>query len=241
MASFHHRIKSGKKGTARAHAAYIERHGHYKNRGEDLVHTTHGNLPKWAEDDPKLFWKMADKHERINGAAYREYEIALPGELTELQRIVLADKMVRELVGNKPYQYAIHASDGALGSIPNPHVHLMYSDRIADGIERTPEQMFARFNAKHPERGGRRKDSGGMTPQELRAHVIATRKMVADLQNQALAESGHEARVDHRSLREQGVLRQPERHLGAARVRSLSADERAAYNAHRTSGTMEPQ
>lgn len=236
MASFHHRIKSGKKGYARNHAAYIERQGRYKNRGEDLIHATHGNLPTWAGSDPNLFWKMADKHERINGAVYREHEIALPNELAEDQLIALADRMVHELVGNKPYQYAIHAPEGALQAIPNPHVHLMYSDRLPDGIERAPEQMFARFNAKHPERGGCRKDSGGLTPQELRDHVINTRKKIADLQNQALAESGHKARVDHRSLRERGQPREPERHLGPARIRSLSGEEKAAYTAGRATG-----
>lgn len=237
MASFHHSIKSGKKGTAREHAAYIERHGRYRNRGEDLIHAAYGNLPAWAENDPSLFWKMADKHERVNGAAYREHEIALPNELTENQLIVLVDRMVQELVGEKPYHYAIHAPAGALGAIPNPHVHLMYSDRLPDGIERAPQQMFARFNAKFPEHGGCRKDSGGMTPLELRDHVITTRKTIADLQNQALAENGYKARVDHRRLREQGAMRPPERHLGPARIRNLSADEKAAFTEHRASGT----
>jgi hypothetical protein len=233
MASYHFSIKSGKKGTAREHAAYIERHGHYKNRDEDLIHSAHGNLPKWAGNDPNLFWKMADKHERANGAAYRESEIALPNELTSEKNIALVERMVRELVGNKPYQYAIHAPDGALGAISNPHVHLMYSDRLPDGIERAPEQMFARFNAKHPERGGCRKDSGGLTPLELRDKVIIMRKTIADIQNQALAESGHDVRVDYRSLREKGMQRQPERHLGASLIRSLSENEKAAYIAQR--------
>jgi hypothetical protein len=219
MASFHHRIKSGKKGTARAHASYIDRHGKFSNRGEDLVHAEHGNLPEWAENNPNLFWKIADKYERKNGAVYREHEIALPNELTEEQLIVLTKRIVSALIGNKPYQYAIHAPDGSLGSIPNPHVHLMYSDRLPDGIKREPEKMFSRFNSKQPENGGCKKDSGGMTRQELRKNVIAMRKTIADLQNQALTEYGHDARVDHRSLREQGKQRQPERHMGAARIR----------------------
>jgi hypothetical protein len=235
MASFHHRIKSGKKGTARAHASYIDRHGKFSNRGEDLVHAEHGNLPEWAENNPNLFWKIADKYERKNGAVYREHEIALPNELTEEQLIVLTKRIVSALIGNKPYQYAIHAPDGSLGSIPNPHVHLMYSDRLPDGIKREPEKMFSRFNSKQPENGGCKKDSGGMTRQELRKNVIAMRKTIADLQNQALTEYGHDARVDHRSLREQGKQRQPERHMGAARIRSLSTDEKAALTAHRIS------
>ena len=237
MASFHHCIKSGKKGTARQHAAYIERNGKFSNRGEDLIHTTYGNMPTWAVNNPNLFWKMADKHERANGAVYREHEVALPNELTVDQLITLTEKLAKELVGNKPYQYAIHAPDGSLGSIPNPHVHLMYSDRLPDGIERAPEQMFSRFNATHPELGGCRKDSGGMTPQELRDNVINKRKTIADIQNQALAEHGHDTRVDHRSLREQGKQQRPERHMGAARIRSLSKEEKATFAACRKMDT----
>lgn len=228
MASFHDRIKSGKKGTAREHAVYIERLGRYSDR-EDLVHAEYGNLPGWAEGDPLKFWKNADTHERANGAAYREHVIALPNELSTEQNCVLAKRLARELVGTKPFQLAIHAPEGKLGRITNPHMHLMYSDRLQDGIDRPPEQMFSRYNPKYPEIGGCRKDSGGKSPMMLRDEVIATRKKIADIQNQALAEHGFDARVDHRSLREQGQERRPERHLGQGRIRGMSADEKAAY------------
>src|SRR3546814_9778396 len=59
-------------------------------------------------------------------------------------------------------------SSDLLGGIPNPHIHLMYSDRVSDGIDRTPDRVFARFNPTHPAAGGCRKDSGGRTPIELR-------------------------------------------------------------------------
>ena len=69
-----------------------------------------------------------------------------------------------------------------------------------------------------------------MTRQELREKVIITRKTIADLQNQALAENGYDTRVDHRSLREQGKQHQPERHMGAARIRNLSAERASGGN-----------
>ena len=228
MASFHHRIKSGKKGTAKKHAAYIERQGRYRDR-EDLVHTDYGNLPDWADDDPLKFWKAADTYERANGAAYREHVIALPNELSMEQNCMLAERVALELVGTKPFQFAIHAPEGKLGGIINPHMHLMYSDRVQDGIGRPAERTFSRYNPKHPESGGCRKDSGGRSPIVLRDEVIATRKKIADIQNQTLAEHGIDARVDHRSLREQGQERRPERHLGQARIHGMSADEKAAY------------
>lgn len=239
MASFHHSIKSGKKGSAFEHASYIERLGRHGRRADDLIHTGFGNMPGWSGGNPGVFWKMADTHERANGAAYREHVIALPNELSLEQLIVLAERLVRELIGNKPYQYAIHAPEGKLGGILNPHMHLMYSDRIPDGIDRPAAQTFSRFNPKHPQRGGRRKDSGGKSPMELRDQVVATRKLVADLQNQALTKHGHLTRVDPRSLREQGIKRRPERHLGPARVRGMSLDEKAAYKVHRNAGNAD--
>ncbi len=228
MTSFHYSIKSGKKGSARRHATYIDRQGSHSTRG-DLIYSSYGNMPNWAAGDPNLFWSMADRHERANGAAYREHEIALPNELTVAQLIDLAERLVRNLVGHKPYQYAIHGSEGKLGGIQNPHIHLMCSDRIPDGIERSPDREFSRYNAKQPSAGGCRKDSGGKSPMELRQQVTASRKLVADTQNEVLAEYGHEARVDHRSLRDQGVQRRAERHLGPYLIGGMAGAEKALY------------
>lgn len=239
MASFHYSIKSGKKGSARRHATYIEREGSHRNR-EDLVHSSHGNMPDWAQGNPALFWSMADRHERTNGAAYREHEIALPNELSETQLIDLTERLVRNLIGNKPYQYAIHAPDGKLGGIQNPHVHLMCSDRIPDGLDRSPEQWFGRYNPAEPQAGGCRKDSGGKSPMELRQQVTLRRKLVADIKNQVLAEHGHEARVDHRSLRDQGQDRRPERHLGPRFIAGMAEAEKALYAACRPGATRAP-
>lgn len=233
MASFHHCVKSGKKGSAAGHGRYIMREGEKYDDREDLIAAGYGNMPAWARNNPSAFWKASDKHERTNGAAYREHEIALPCEFTRDQQINLAIRLVSELAGNKPFQYAIHGPHASLGNGTNTHMHLMYSDRMDDGIDRSPEQTFRRYNPQHPERGGRRKDSGGRNGMQLRDELIATRKKCADLQNAALAEYGHEARVDHRTLKAQGIDRPPERHLGPARIRTLSLEEREQYVARR--------
>jgi len=228
MASFHHRIKSGAKGSAAEHARYISREGKYGNR-EDLVGTGYGNMPTWAAGDPSLFWKAGDKFERANGAVYREHEIALPAELSTEQQKELVTRLVHELVPGKPYQFAIHAPKGALSSVRNPHLHLMFSDRACDGIDRPPETVFSRFNPTHPERGGRKKDSGGKNRLAMRDQAIEARRRCAALQNQALAQYGHSARVDHRSLKDQGVAKQAEHHLGQARIKKMSESEKQDY------------
>src|SRR3546814_13350036 len=99
----------------------------------------------------------------------------------------------------------------------------MYSDRVSDGIDRTPDRVFARFNPTHPAAGGCRKDSGGRTPIELRRQAIATRELSAGLPNEALAMHGHTTRVDHRSLRDQGLQRSEERRVGKAVVSTCSS------------------
>lgn len=125
------------------------------------MHAESGNMPEWTEGTAATFWKAADAYERANGAAYREHVIALPNELSLEQNRALAVQLARELVGSKPFQIALHAPQGTLGGITNLHMHLMFSDRVPDGISRGPERMFARYNSERPEDGGCRKDRWG--------------------------------------------------------------------------------
>lgn len=231
MSSFHLRLKSGKKGTAVEHATYITRQGCYSKR-EDLIAAGHGNMPHWATT-PHDFWRAGDKYERKNGAVYREHEIALPEELTQAQQLHLVSDLITVLVGEKPYQYAVHANESSLEGVRNTHLHLMFSDRMPDEFGRTPEQTFRRYNAQSPEKGGCRKDSGGKDPLALRDKMIGTRRACAVLQNEALARHGHSARVDHRTLRQQGILRTPEQHLGQAQIKHMGQEEKMEFVAAR--------
>jgi hypothetical protein len=233
MASYHFEIKSGR--NANDHANYIVRWGFHSKR-EDLVASGHGNLPEWANESPKTLWKASEKFERKNGAAYREAIIALPAELTTEQNKALVGDLVSKLAPCKPFQFAIHAPSSSLEGESNPHVHLMTSDRMDDGIERSADRFFSRYNAKQPEKGGCRKSSGGRNRMQIRDDVIIKRKLVADIINQHLAMNGHDARVDHRTLKAQGFKREAERHLGPARIKGMSAEDRAKYVAGRIKG-----
>jgi hypothetical protein len=232
MATYHFEIKSGKKGSALTHAKYITRRGSFQLR-DDLISEDFGNMPDWSHSDPYEFWRMANKYERANGSTYREYEIALPNELTDEQSSELARRIVAAMVGNKPYQCALHGPEAALGVVRNPHIHLMFSDRQPDGFKRPPQQFFSRYNANDPSKGGCRKESGGRPPGILRAEVLAKRELVAQIQNEMLAEVGSETRVDHRSNAARGLTRAPERHLGPSKIKQMSDEARAAYVAAR--------
>ena len=224
MASYHLTAKIGPKGKAGSHAAYISREGKYSGneRYEDLEAKGSGNMPKWAEQNPAHFWNAADEHERSNGSAYREFEVALPRELTPDQRRELVEDFVRQELGDKhAYQWAIHTPKAALEGGEQPHAHIMYSERRLDGVERDPEQFFKRYNAKNPERGGAQKASGGKARGEMKDELLETRERWAEIQNTHLERHGHSARVDHRSLADQGIERAPEKHLGGAGVRAM--------------------
>ena len=122
--------------------------------------------------------------------------------------------MQKELGDRHAYQYAIHNPPGAIDGKEQPHAHIMFCERINDGTERDPQQFFKRANSKSPERGGAKKASIPQTAGERKAALVALRSRWADVQNEHLARYGHESRVDHRSLKEQGINRTPEVHLG---------------------------
>ncbi|MFZ6758143.1 MobA/MobL family protein [Undibacterium sp. Ji50W] len=238
MASYHCSIKSGKRGKAASHADYIVREGRHARDEEtsDLIAKAYGNLPDWSADDPRYFWKMADKHERVNGAAYREYVLALPQELCRDQQLEIVREFIASEIGSKPYQFAVHSPVAALGKTEQPHAHVMYSDRIDDGIDRLPEQHFKRYNSANPELGGCKKDSGGKDRIAMKEALTQTRATWAQIQNSALEQSGYDVKVDHRSNKDRGIERVPEKHLGFLGVKKMSAEEKQLVNNLRQSG-----
>lgn len=212
-------MKVGKAGKAGPHAAYIAREGQYANRlerGERLEATEAGNMPAWAQSNPLAFWQAADAYERKNGTTYREMEIALPRELDAEQRAALVREFVRQEIGDRhAYQWAIHVPTAADGG-EQPHVHLMFSERQRDGIERDPEQYFKRYNSKNPEKGGARKGYGPsagktLTKAERAAELKELRGRWEAMCNAHLERAGVEQRIDMRSHAERGTGLEPER------------------------------
>ena len=159
MAVFHLKVSVGSRSGGQSAVSkddYIEREGRYEKDREELEHKEHGNMPEWAEEDPRSYWETSDEHERANGSLFREITFALPKELNEGQRRELASGFAAGVTEGErlPYTLAIHRG-GPDGE--NPHAHLMISERANDGIERSREQWFRRYNAKAPEKGERRR------------------------------------------------------------------------------------
>ena len=150
---------------------------------------------------------MADKHERANGRAYYEFEIALPSELTYEQNIALVHELIEKHVGpNKAYTFAIHDKDATLEpGHRNVHAHIMFCERSFDGIERSPQKFFSQYTPNYPHRGGAKKDdrfTGKFG--KGRETIRSIRFDFADMTNRHLEMNGFaDVKVDARSLKEQ--------------------------------------
>ena len=220
-AIYHFNARSGTRSSghsARAAAAYIQREAEYgrdRATADELLYTESGHMPAWADADPTSYWDAADLHERANGRLFKRLEFALPTALSADEQRELAVGFAHHVTDGEqlPYTLAIHAGEGT-----NPHCHLLISERTNDGLERSPEQWFRRYNAAEPEQGGARKT----TALRPRAWLMETRAAWAEQANQALAEAGYELRIDHRSYAEQGIERLPGLHLGPT-VREMEA------------------
>ena len=202
----------GKKGKASPHAQYIAREGKYakpSNHEEKLENTGHGNMPKWAEHNPNYFWQMADEHERKNGSTYREHVIALPRELDVNERHELIKDWIAQEIGEKhAYQYAIH-NPPALDGDEQPHAHIMFSERTIDGVERDPDQYFKRYNSKNPEKGGAKKANTPKKSVERKEELKAMRDRWEKICNAHLERGFYSERISMKSLKEQGIQREP--------------------------------
>ena len=204
MASYHLSVKTVKRSagrTATAAAAYraaeriaCEREGkvHDYTRKQGIAESfilAPADAPHWSQDRAAL-WNSAEQAERRqNSVVAREWEIALPSDLSAPERAELARFFAQSLVD----RYGV-AADVAVhephrnGDQRNHHAHILTTTRVlgADGLGAKTRILDA---AK----------TGG-------AEIENMRGFWAELQNRALERAGQEARVDHRSLEAQREL-----------------------------------
>ena len=163
------------------------------------VASTAAPHPAWAADRAAL-WNAAEAAEnRKNSTVAREFEIALPAELTAAQRQALAMAFASELVAKHGFvaDVAIHAP-GKEGDHRNHHAHILCSTRrlSADGFTEKTRELDDR--------------KSGI------AEVHYWRERWAVLQNQALEQAGQGARVTHLAHSPEQIAAglEPTRHLG---------------------------
>ena len=127
-----------------------------------------GSMPAFASSDARVYWAAADSHERSNGRLFRSLTAALPNSLDPAGRLELARSFAAHVTaGQMPYTLAVHAGlSKEPGAASNPHLHLVFSERVNDEVERAAEPVV-------PARG-----AGGPGPrvrgrEEERAHEAA--------------------------------------------------------------------
>ena len=230
----HVNVKTGSRGSGQSAAAkfdYISRGGKYEAACQDeLVHLESGCMPSFAASDPRSYWAAADSHERSNGRLFRSLTAALPNSLDSAGRLELARSFAARVTASElPYTLVVHAGLSVESKPDNPHLHLVFSERVNDGVERAAEQWFRRAApaGRDPASGGARK-SERTKPREW---LEETRQAWAAEMNLAFDRAGVADRVTSEShatqlarAREAGdaaaekrlLLNPPSEHIGPA-------------------------
>ena len=218
--------------SAAAKYDYVSRAGKYGAACQDeVVHLESGSMPAFASSDARLYWAAADCHERSNGRLFRSLTAALPNSLDSAGRLDLARSFAAHVTaGELPYTLVVHAGLSKVEGKPdNPHLHLVFSERVNDGVERAAEQWFRRAAPKggDPAAGGARKSERT----KPRAWLEETRQAWAAKMNLAFDRAGVADRVTPEShaaqlarAREAGdaaaaerlLLNPPSAHIGPA-------------------------
>ena len=198
MASYHLSVKTIKRSAGRsatAAAAYrsasvIEcdregrMHDYTAKRGvEACFILAPDDAPDWAQDRAAL-WNAAEAREtRSNSVTAREWELALPSEISDAARIEITRAFAAQLVERYGVaaDVAIHAPHRE-GDQRNFHAHILTTTRVlsVEGLTDKTRILDAA-------------STGG-------PEIEAMREVWAELQNHALELAGQQERVDHRSL-----------------------------------------
>ena len=164
---------------------YSQRKGVYAT---EIIAPDHA--PDWVGVRSQL-WNSVELFEtRRNSRLAREFDIALPVELSHDTKRELVRNFVKEQLVSRSLvaDVAFHDMNSH-----NPHVHIMLTTRRIEAEG---------FGAK--ERDLDKKD-----------FLLKLRESWSEIANRALERAGHSEKIDHRTLEEQGINRIPQIHLGA--------------------------
>lgn len=201
MASYHLSVKTIKRSVGRsatAAAAYRagERikcqregriHDYTRKQGiEESFILIPKDAPEWASDRSRLWNEVEACEIRRNSVTAREWELALPSEISSEDRSEITRTFAKELVNRYgvAVDVAIHAPHGE-GDHRNHHAHILTSTRKLEAEGFTVKTRVL-DSAK----------TGSVEIENMRS-------LWAELQNRALERAGEVDRVDHRSLEKQ--------------------------------------
>lgn len=160
-------------------------------------------LPGGGTTDRSAFWSRVEAHHKHPRAVTaREIVLALPKELSATQRRELAEQYALDLADRYgvAVDVCLHGPDEDNG---NWHAHLLIS---ACACSPTGE-LGTKVLALDP-------ISATMKKTDRVTAVAVERPRWEALANEALERAGRAERIDHRTLRAQGIDRAPQVHLG---------------------------
>lgn len=164
-----------------------------------------GSGAEWALERSAL-WNAAEQAEKRKDARVaREFEIALPHELSAEQRLELTREFAQGLADRygTAVDFAIHAPHGAT-DVRNHHAHLLMTTRAvtAEGLaDKTAIERENKWLAAHD-----------MPSAQMQLRDI--RQAWEHIANEHLARAGLDVRIDHRSHEERGLEIEPTEHMG---------------------------
>ncbi len=160
---------------------------------------------EWAKDRSAL-WNAAEAAEnRKDARVAREFEIALPHEMTAEQRLELTREFAQDLANRYggAVDFAIHQPHDA-SDVRNHHAHLLMTTRQV-----TEEGLGEKT---YIERENKWLLSNDMPTTQMQLRDI--RQAWEQHANEHLAMAGLDIRIDHRSHQERGLEIEPTEHMG---------------------------
>ena len=175
----------------------------------------------WARDRSDL-WNAAEFAEKRKDARVaREFEIALPHELSPEQRLEATRDFARELANRygAAIDFAIHSPHDA-SDVRNHHAHVMMTTRqvMEDGLG----------DKTYLERENKWLLSNDLPTTDMQLRDL--RQRWEGIANEHLARAGLDIRIDHRSHMERGLEIEPTEHMGVHATQM----ERRGLNVSRT-------
>ena len=183
------------------------------------------NAPKEYQDRATL-WNEVEKIEKGSRAQLaREYEVALPIELTKEQQIQLVRDFAKETFADMGMcvDFSIHdKKDG------NPHAHIMLTTRPIEkdgtwGAKATNDYVLDKNGNRilqsidKQNRKIYKRIKTDTTDWNTKEFLQRSRESWAEKVNRELEKKNLPQRIDHRSFKEQGIDREPTIHEGGAR------------------------
>lgn len=179
------------------------------------------NAPKEYQDRQTL-WNAVEQIEKSSKAQLaREYEVALPVELSREEQIKLVRDFAKEnFVDNGMcVDFSIHDKEDG-----NPHAHIMLTTRPIEqdnswGVKQKKEYILDKNGQKQYDKKKQtyKCKTVKTTNWDSKEFLQRSRESWAEKVNQELEKKSLPQRIDHRNLKEQGVDRVPTIHEGGAR------------------------